>query len=275
MKKKVILVTGASSDIGKATVRLLHQEGHIVYGIGRRAEAMQDLQEAGVNVKTADVTNENTLKEIMKEILSKHNCIDALVNNAGINILGSIEETPAKEAKRLFEVNVFAYARLIQLALPHMRKQGTGTIINVGSVAGFIAIPGNGWYCASKFALEALTDTLRMEVRPLGIKVVLIEPEVIKTNIGARSLHSLKQYPLIEDYSYFMDKWPIMVPRSMAIGVSPEKVAKVILKALYAKRSYTRYYVPTYSYIIPFLKRLLPYSWIDRLTILIMRIKSR
>jgi short-subunit dehydrogenase len=231
---------------------------------------MQDLQMQGVRVKSIDVTDEHRLKETVDEILAEHGQIDGLINNAGINIFGSLEETPAVEARRLFDLNVFAYARLTQLVLPHMRTRRSGFVVNVGSLAGFIVLPTNGWYCASKFALEALTDALRMEVRPLGIKVVLIEPEVINTDIGTPALLSLIRYVPIEDYTFFTSKWTRIVPSSINRGAPPELVAKTIFKALQTRKPRARYFVPSYSKVIPFLKKVLPDKWVDRLTIFIL-----
>lgn len=236
---------------------------------------MRDLKKKGVRVRSVDVTNDDQLAEVINEIITEHGRIDGLINNAGVNIYGSLEETPASEAKALFELNVFAYARAAQLVLPHMRERRSGHIINVGSLAGYIVIPTNGWYCASKFAIEALTDALRMEVRNLGIKVVLIEPEIIKTNIGSRALESLQRYSLIEDYDSFNSKWQTMVPDSMNKGVSPKLVAKTILKALQRKNPKSRYFVPAYSRLIPVIKKVLPDGWIDRLTLSVLKLKSR
>lgn len=270
MKKQVFLITGASSGIGKATALLLHNKGYILYAIARRLEKMQDLQLLGVTVKSIDVTDEDRLKSMVDEIITEHGQIDGLINNAGINIFGSLEETPVTEARKLFDVNVFAYARLTQLVLPHMRAQRSGIILNVGSIAGFIVMPTNGWYCASKFALEAMTDALRMEVRNLGIKVILIEPEVIKTDIGTPALISLNRYVPIEDYAFFTSKWAKMVPYSLNRGAPPELVAKTIFKALQARKPRSRYFIPSYSKFIPFLKKVLPDKWVDRLTIFIL-----
>ena len=274
MDKQIMVVTGASSGIGKATASLLNKRGYVVYGIARGLKAMGDLQVEGVKVKSVDVTNDNQLSELVNGIIEKHGRIDGLINNAGANIFGALEETPTSEARKLFDLNVFAYARAIQLVLPHMRRRRSGFIINVGSVAGFMVIPANGWYCASKFATEALTDALRMEVRHLGIRVVLIEPEVIKTNIGERGLESLDRYSPIDDYQFFSSKWTVMVPKSIRDGAEPELVARAILRALRAKRPRLRYFVPSYSRIIPFLKRILPDKWTDRLTLFILKIKG-
>ncbi len=275
MENQVLLVTGSSSGIGKATAELLNEHGYIVYGVARQLDKMNDLKRKGVRVRSVDVTEDDQLIGVINEIITEHGRIDGLINNAGANLYGSLEEIPVSEAKALFDLNVFAYVRAAQLVLPHMRKRGSGYIINVGSVAGIIVIPTLGWYCASKFAIEAVTDSLRMEVRNLGIKVVLIEPEIIETNIGSRGLESSKRYAPVEDYGFLNSMWEIIVPDSMAKAASPKLVARVILKVLQARRTKYRYFVPSYSRLISVLKRILPESWIDLLTLRILKLKSR
>lgn len=271
MNRKVILVTGASSGIGKAIAQALIEEGHVVFGAARRLEAMRELQEKGGFTRPVDVTRDEQLTGLVGEIVDRHGRIDVLINNAGYSIYGALEETPPAEARALLEVNLLAYARLAQLVLPHMRERGEGTIINVGSVAGFISIPTNGWYCASKFALEGLTDSLRMEVRHLGIRVVLIEPEVIHTNFGERALDSLQGGRPIEAYAHFRENWKAIVPDAFRKGGAPEKVAHIVRKILRKKRPKSRYFVPARGRVLVLAKKMLPASWVDFLTLFILR----
>lgn len=177
---KVALVTGASAGIGAATALRLASDGFTVYGVARRADLLNDL--AGVRPIQADITNDAQRRDCVNRVLDETGRIDVLVNNAGSGLYGALEDIPLETAQKLFEVNLFAHARLIQLFLPTFREQGKGTIMNVSSIAGRIYAPFGCWYHASKFALEGLSDSLRIELRPYGVRVVLIEPGAIDTD---------------------------------------------------------------------------------------------
>src|SRR5437879_11777956 len=169
MAAKVALVTGASSGIGASAARKLHDLGYVVYGAARRVERMKDLADAGIEVLPMDVTDQESMRDGVRRIIDAHGRIDVLVNNAGYGSYGAIEDVPLDEARAQFEVNVFGAAALIQLVTPHMRAQGSGRIINISSMGGKIYTPFGGWYHGTKFALEALSDSLRNELRPFGI----------------------------------------------------------------------------------------------------------
>lgn len=162
--KKVILVTGASSGIGYQTAEQLAKEGHIVYGAARRVDAMKPLEVFGVTPIRLDITDEVSIKEALNLIIKKENRIDVLVNNAGYGSYGAVENVRIEEAKMQFEVNIFGLTRLTQFVLPYMRKQKSGRIINVGSMGGRLTSYFGAWYHATKYALEAFSDSLRMEV---------------------------------------------------------------------------------------------------------------
>jgi len=182
--KKVILLTGASSGIGYQTAEILAKEGHVVYGAARRTEKMETLKQFGVKPIYLDVTDEESIKSAIDTIIVNEGCIDVLINNAGYGSYGAIEDVEINEAKMQFEVNLFGLARLVQLVLPHMRKQKSGRIINISSMGGRLTSYFGGWYHATKYALEAFSDALRMEVADFGIDVSLIEPGGIKTEWG-------------------------------------------------------------------------------------------
>ena len=182
--KKVILLIGASSGIGYQTAENLAKEGHIVYGAARRTEKMETLKQFGVKPIYLDVTDEESIKSAIDTIIENEGRIDVLINNAGYGSYGAIEDVEISEAKMQFEVNLFGLARLVQLVLPHMRKQKSGRIINVSSMGGRMTSYFGGWYHATKYALEAFSDALRMEVTDFGIDVSLIEPGGIKTDWG-------------------------------------------------------------------------------------------
>ncbi|MES1160050.1 MAG: oxidoreductase, partial [Bacteroidota bacterium] len=179
--KKVVLITGASAGIGKETARLLAGSGYIVYGAARRVDKMADLRALGIKVLAMDVTDETSMKEGIDTLLKAEGRIDILVNNAGFGSYGAVEDVPLADARYQLEVNVFGTARLIQLVLPAMHQQQFGKIVNISSIGGRFATPLGAWYHASKFALEALSDSLRNEVKPFGIDVIVIEPGGVKT----------------------------------------------------------------------------------------------
>jgi NAD(P)-dependent dehydrogenase (short-subunit alcohol dehydrogenase family) len=185
MNSKVALVTGASSGIGEATALRLKALGYTVYAAARRVDRMRPLADAGVQVLAMDVTDDASMQAGIEEMVRRSGRIDVLVNNAGYGSYGAVEDVPLAEGRAQFDVNVFGAVRLIQLAVPHMRSQRSGTIINITSMGGKIHTPLGAWYHGTKFALEAISDCLRLELRPFGIDVVIIEPGGIKTEWGA------------------------------------------------------------------------------------------
>ena len=244
MEKKVILVTGASSGIGKSTALQLIEEGHIVYGAARRVDKMKDLEDAGGHAIGMDVLEESQIKAGIDQIIQKHDRIDVLVNNAGYAVYGAIEDITIDEARRQFEVNIFGLARLTQEVLPHMRKQQSGTIINISSVGGKIFTPLGSWYHATKHALEGWSDCLRMEVEQFGIDVVIIEPGAIKTEfldvMNQPMLDRSKDGPY-EAMAVALDKAGKEAYNKPGRHSGPEVIAKTISKSISAKKPKTRY----------------------------------
>src|SRR5690348_15143016 len=176
MSTKIALVTGGSSGIGEATALALAERGYTVYAGARRVERMEPLKAHGVRPLAMDVTDDASLQFAVSQMLAEAGRIDVLVNNAGYGSYGALEDVPLSEARSQFEVNVFGAARLTQLVLPHMRAQRSGTVVNITSMGGKVHTPLGGWYHGTKFALEALSDCLRVEAKPFGIDVVVIEP---------------------------------------------------------------------------------------------------
>ena len=183
--KKIILITGASSGIGKDTALQLIKEGHIVYGAARRVEKMQDLVAAGGKAIKMDVTREEDVKATVQQVLKEQGKIDVLFNNAGYGLFGAVELITIEEARRQFDVNIFGLARMTKEVIPLMREQGKGTIINMSSVGGKVYSPFGAWYHSTKHALEGWSDCLRLELKPFNIDVVLIEPGAIATEFGS------------------------------------------------------------------------------------------
>lgn len=266
MNKKVILITGASSGIGKATAHTLLKEGHTVYCSARTVEKMQDLKKHGGKLLAMDVTQHQTLERGVRTILKREGRIDVLINNAGFGLYGTVEETSIDDARYQFEVNLFGLARLTQLLLPHMRKQKNGTIVNISSVAGKIYTPLGAWYHASKHAVEGWSDCLRLEVKPFGINVVLIEPGLINTAFG----DVLMQPMLIRSGKGPYKKLARRVAHAThesykkGNGSQPSVIADTISRALRARHPKTRYAAGKLAKPILFLRRWLPDRWFDR-----------
>lgn len=191
--KKVALITGASSGMGKSTAKQLHQQGYKVYGAARRTELMKDLEVQGMGIISMDLTNDESMQHAVGSIMAREGRIDILINNAGYGSYGSVEEVSIEEAKRQFEVNMFGLARITQLVIPHMRNQGGGRIVNITSMGGKIYTPMGAWYHATKHAVEGWSDCLRLELKPFGIDVAIVEPGGIKTEWGGIAADHLEQ----------------------------------------------------------------------------------
>lgn len=191
LNQRVALVTGASAGIGEAVALRLAALGITTYAAARRLDRMEHLKAKGIRVLSLDVTDEKSMAACIAAIEKEAGGVDILVNNAGYGSYGSIEEVPMEAARRQVEVNLFGLARLTQLVIPHMRGQRWGKILNVTSVGGLAAFPYGGWYHATKFAVEGLSSSLRQELKPFGVDVVLVRPGAIKTEwagIAAQSL---------------------------------------------------------------------------------------
>lgn len=233
----IILVTGASSGIGKATAQGLLQQGHTVYAAARRVEAMQDLEAQGAIPLRMDITREDDVTAVVERISKEHGAVDVLVNNAGYAIYGSVEETSTDDARAQFEVNLFGLARLTQLLIPAMRQRGRGTIVNVSSMGGRIYTPLGAWYHATKHALEGWSDVLRIELKPFGIDVVVIEPGIIATEFG-----DVMTRPMLDRSGQGpYGKLAHAIAASSAPMSQPRVVAEAIVRAVGARRPKTRY----------------------------------
>lgn len=257
MVAKIALVTGASSGIGAATALKLHDKGLIVYGVARRADRMTVLADRGVKTMAMDVTDDDSMCSGLERIIADEGRIDVLVNNAGYGSYGAIEDVPLSEARRQFDVNVFGAARLTQLVLPHMRAQRSGTIINISSMGGKIYTPLGGWYHGTKFAVEALSDCLRIETKPFGINVVVIEPGGIKTEWGHIAAEGVEEVSGKGAYARQAQAMAKTLGNSR-LGSSPEVVANAIARAVTARRPRTRYAVGFGAKPLILMRRVLP-----------------
>ena len=182
--KKVVLITGGSSGIGYESSIMFAKNGYKVYTAARRLEKMESLKEYGITPIYLDVTDDEVCKSCVDEIINKEGKIDILINNAGYGSLGPIEMVDLEEAKKQLDVNVYGIVRITKLVVPYMRKQKSGRIINISSAAGRVTTYLGGWYHVSKYAVEALSDSLRMELKDFGIDVVIIEPGAIESARG-------------------------------------------------------------------------------------------
>lgn len=269
----IVLITGASSGIGLSAAKKLASQGHKVYGAARRVELMEGIE--GLVPLRMDVTDEESMKAGVQRILEAEGRIDALVNNAGYGSFGPLETVSMEEARRQVEVNVFGLATLIKLVLPVMRVQGFGRIVNVSSIAGLLTMPMGGWYHVSKYSVEALSDTLRMDVRQFGIRVSLIEPGGIKTPWGDIAATHLEDS--VRGTAY--EKAGLAEARVMRKGYSlnilsgPDVVARAISRAVNSRHPRARYRIGTGSHIAVFFHRLLPTRWWDSLMRSFMSLK--
>lgn len=263
--KKVVLVTGASAGMGKETARLLAQSGYTVYGAARRTEKMKDLAQYGVHTLEMDVTDETSMVDGVAQILQNEGRIDILVNNAGFGSYGAIEDVPLSDAKYQLDVNVFGAARLVQLVLPSMRAKRFGKIVNISSIGGKMATPFGGWYHASKFALEGLSDSLRNEVRPFGIDVIVIEPGGIKSEWGNIAHESLIRVSGQTAYGGTVNSLGAAFRGTEAKAHGPEVIANLVKKAVEAKRPKTRYVAGYMAKPAIFMRWLLSDRLMDRL----------
>lgn len=275
MNAPVALVTGASSGIGEATARELHGLGYRVYAAARRVDRMAGLAELGVVTVSTDLTDDAALVALVNRIIGETGRIDVLVNNAGYGSYGSLEEVPAAEARRQVEVNLFALARLSQLIIPHLRDRRSGTIINVSSIGGRFGEPLGSWYHATKFAVEGLSDSLRIELAPFGIDVVVIQPGAIRTEWGGIAAAGVLDRSGEGPYSAQARLTATVLAAGEHQGSSPDVVARAIGRAAIARRPRVRYTVGSGAKPMTMAARLLPARVMDRMVVGFYRVAAR
>jgi short-subunit dehydrogenase len=243
-----VLITGCSTGIGRATAERLAGAGFTVYATARRPESIADLEAKGCRTLALDVTDDASMTAAVATVEEAEGTVGALVNNAGYSQSGALEGIPLDSIRRQFETNVFGLVRLTQLVLPKMRERRAGRIVNIGSMGGKLTFPGGGVYHATKYAVEALSDALRFEVKAFGIDVVLIEPGLITTNFADAAVASVPDEAAPGPYTAFnehVSKTTVGAYEGplAKLGGGPDAVAKVIEKALTTGRPKPRYTV--------------------------------
>ncbi|XAZ21722.1 oxidoreductase [Sinorhizobium sp. B11] len=261
------LVTGASSGMGKTIAGRLIADGYLVYVAARSVEKMADLAALGAIPLRMDISKEDDIVAAVRTITEKSGGVDVLVNNAGFGLYGPVEEIPLDEARYQFEVNVFGPARLTQLLLPAMRARGAGTIVNITSMGGKIYTVLGAWYHATKHALEGWSDSLRLELEPFGIRVIVIEPGLIETGFGDAASRGILERSGTGPYGKLAQRVAASIDRSYGRGqgTDPKVIADVVSKALLSARPKTRYAAGKYARMMIWVRKWLGDRVFDRL----------
>lgn len=266
-----VLITGCSTGIGRATAERLARAGHRVYASARRLESIADLEGFGCHLLRLDVCDESSMRAAVGEIERKEGAVGVLINNAGYGSEGPFEEVAMDEVRRQFETNVFGLIRLTQLVLPGMRRQRWGKIVNLSSMGGRLVLPGGAFYHATKFAVEALSDALRFEVKAFGVDVIVVEPGAIMTQFGDTAAGRVDACGQNEsDYAEFRKALAAGIRRLYAgkpdaMGGVADDVARAIEAAIAARRPKTRYPVTRGARVFMGLRRWLPDRAFDAL----------
>lgn len=269
--RKTVLITGCSSGIGYCAAHGLQQRGYRVFATARRAESVAVLNNEGLESLQLDLDDSESIRAAVAEILQRTGGeLYALFNNGAYGIPGAVEDLSRDTLRTQFETNVFGWQELTNLVLPVMRRQGYGRIIQNSSVLGFVAMPFRGAYNASKFAIEGLSDTLRLELADTDIHISLIEPGPIVSQFRANGVKLLEKHIDIEN-SIHRDKYRRVLERLKQPGpvapftLPPEAVLDKVIHALEARRPKPRYYITFPTYLFGYLKRFLPARWLDKI----------
>jgi short-subunit dehydrogenase len=258
---KVVFITGISSGFGKHTSEYLSKRGCVVYGVSRRI--LDSV--AGITVINADVTDPHSIQSAIEMVLQKEGKIDVLINNAGMGISGSVEEASLEEAKLQMETNFYGIFYSIQAVLPSMRKQKSGTIINISSIGGLMGLPFQGFYAASKFAVEGLSESLRMELKSFNIHVVLVNPGDFNTHFTANR-KVISRAGVSSPYDEQFRRTLSVIEKDEASGLNPAVLAKKIYSIIERKKPGHRYVISSAEQkLAVLLKNILPSAWFFKL----------
>jgi NAD(P)-dependent dehydrogenase (short-subunit alcohol dehydrogenase family) len=269
--EKSILITGCSSGIGYCVAKGLQQRGYRVFATARRPESVEALGAEGFESLQLDLDDSLTIKQAVDEVLLRTDGkLYALFNNGAFGLPGAVEDLSREAIRAQFETNFFGWLELTNLVLPVMRNQGYGRIIQNSSVLGFVTMPFRGAYNSSKFAIEGLSDTLRLELKDTDIHVSLVEPGPILSRFRANALAAMQKYIDIE-HSVHRERYQAVLTRLTKEGpavpftLPPEAVLKKVIQALEARNPRARYYVTFPTYLFGYLKRVLPTKTMDKL----------
>lgn len=269
MTKKVVLVTGASSGIGKAIADDLSKTGLIVYGLSRNIKA----EDHSFQTRRLDVADESMISAVFAEILEAEGQIDVLINNAGSGIAGPFETTDLQSARAQFEVNFFGLAAVCRAAIPYMRQQGAGQIINIGSIGGVMGMPFQAYYSASKFAVEGLSQAMRMELRGHGIKVHLVLPGDIRTGFTDNRRFTTA----LDDDNPYQDQFAVTIAKmeqDEREGGQVSIVSRKVVALVTGRRKRFRSVAAIFSQRLAVsLQRILPYAWFEKILLSHFKIK--
>jgi NAD(P)-dependent dehydrogenase (short-subunit alcohol dehydrogenase family) len=263
-----VLITGCSTGIGRAAAGHLAKAGHLVYATARTAEAIADLRAAGCRTLALDVTDESSMRAAVERVVAEQGTVGVLVNNAGYSQSGAVETVSMEDVRRQFETNVFGLTRMCQLVLPGMRAQGSGRIVNISSMGANFTFPGGGIYHATKYAVEAISDALRFEVKEFGVDVVVIQPGIIRTEFSATAAAEVRSEDgpyaafnaaVVRSTKSVYQKGPLA-----RLGGGPETVAKTIERAITARSPKIRYRVTPSARLLVYQRRLITDGMWDR-----------
>ncbi|WP_155205077.1 SDR family oxidoreductase [Xanthovirga aplysinae] len=258
---KIALVTGASSGIGEAIAKHLLTSGFKVYGTSR---SQRESKPNEIQFLQMDVTEETSVRQAVEEINTKEGRIDVLVNSAGLGIIFALEDVPIEDVKKVFETNVYGALKVCKAVMPIMRAQRSGHIINISSIAGEVGLPFRGIYSASKFALEGITEAMRMELMPFGVKASILQPGDFNTNIGQNRVepNQNKNSP----YSKYLQVSNALIEKGMQKAPTPEVIGPLVEKIINTANPKERYRVGAFlETITPVLKKYLPYKVYEKL----------
>lgn len=261
---EVVLITGCGSGIGKALAQAFHRQGFRVCATARRLQTMDDLSRLGILTLSLDVTQAEDIQRVLDQLNASGLTVSMLVNNAGYGAMGPLLDLPAGEWQKQFAVNVFAPMALTRAALPGMIKRRRGTIVNISSVSGVMPTPFAGAYCASKAALNALSDSLRMELRPLGIDVVTVQPGGIQSSFGDRAADEVQMAP-DSPYQAIREGVLSRANESQSDATPADVFANQLVKQLDVSNPPAVIRLGQKSTMLPLLKWSLPTAWLDRI----------
>ena len=264
MGQQVVLITGCSSGIGKALSIVFHEKGFRVIATARRLDSIGDLKSRGIVVDRLDVTSQNDIERVVRTVLEREQRIDILVNNAGFGLIAPLLDISIEEMRNQFFTNVFGPFQLMRAVASAMRENGGGTIINIGSISGIVTTPFAGAYCASKAAMNVLSDALRLELEPFGIRVVCVQPGGVASNFGNSSSAGVKRimkpdswYASIKD---FVDK---RAQESQSHPMPAEELAQRIVSIVASRNPPAIVRLGSNSFLLPFLRAVLPTKVLD------------